>query len=72
MENVYVLLLGLGVGAVCAVIAVLPSLIGSARHVHFLQLLLALIGILVVGLISLVLAVWFGGRRIGPADLRAE
>lgn len=71
-ENALLLVLGLAVGAACAVAGTLPVLLHSARHVHVLQLLLALLGILVAGMISLVIAVWFGGRRIGPADLRSE
>jgi ABC-type antimicrobial peptide transport system permease subunit len=71
-ENALLLVLGLAVGAACAVAGTMPVLLHSARHVHVLQLLLALLGILVAGMLSLVIAVWFGGRRIGPADLRTE
>jgi hypothetical protein len=71
-ENVVLLLLGLAVGAVCAFIAVLPTILQSARHVHVIQTLFTLAGVLVAGIASLVISVWFGGRRISPADLRSE
>jgi ABC-type antimicrobial peptide transport system permease subunit len=71
-ENIVLLLLGLAVGALCALIAVLPTLLQSARHVHIIQTLLTLAGVLVAGITSLVLSVWFGGRNISPADLRSE
>jgi ABC-type antimicrobial peptide transport system permease subunit len=71
-ENLLLLLLGLGVGTICAVVAVLPNLLQSGRPVHVIQLLLTLLGVLAAGVTALVLAVWFGGRRIGPADLRSE
>ena len=72
VENVLLLVLGLAVGAVCATIAMLPALVQSGRPVHFAQLLVTLGGILLAGFASLTAAVWFGGRRIGAADLRSE
>ena len=71
-ENVLLLLLGLGVGTACAIIAMLPALMQSGRRVDWVQLLLTLAGVLAAGFVSLVLAVWFGGRRVEPGDLRSE
>jgi hypothetical protein len=71
-ENVLLLVLGLGLGSLCAIVAMLPALVQSARQVHLVQLLLTLLGVLAAGVVSLVLAIWFGGRNITPADLRSE
>ena len=71
-ENAFLLVIGLAVGAGCAIAAVLPAIIGSSRNIHLLSLAGTLLVVLVTGLLALVLAVWFGGRNIGPADLRAS
>jgi ABC-type antimicrobial peptide transport system permease subunit len=71
-ENAMLLVVGLVVGAACAVAGTLPVILHSARRLHLAQLGLALAGILIAGLVVLLIAVWFGGRRIGPADLRSE
>jgi ABC-type antimicrobial peptide transport system permease subunit len=72
IENGVLLLLGLGVGTVCAIIAMLPTLIQTARHVHIWELLVALGFILLAGMAALVTAVWCSSRSITPADLRSE
>jgi putative ABC transport system permease protein len=71
-ENTLLLVLGLGIGAVSALIAMVPVLTQSVRTVHVVQLLITLLLILLAGFASLTAAVWFGARHIGPADLRAE
>lgn len=71
-ENVFLLLVGLGVGAGCALVAVLPSLIASRRTVNFASLGATLAAVLAIGLGALTFAVWFGQRRVSTADLRAE
>jgi len=72
IENGVLLLLGLGVGTVCAVIAMLPTLIQTARHIHIWELLAALGFILLAGMAALLVAVWCSNRSITPADLRSE
>lgn len=71
-ENALLLLLGLGIGTVCAIIAMLPALLQAGRRIHLVQLLVTLLGILTLGLASLVVAIWFGGKNITAADLRSE
>jgi hypothetical protein len=71
-ENVFLLALGLGVGAACALVGVLPAITASIRAINWGQLGLALAAVLLTGLCVLGLTVWFGGRRVIPADLRAE
>lgn len=71
-ENAMLLVVGLVVGGACAVAGTLPVILHSARRLHLMQLAIALAGILVAGLLSLFIAVWFGGRQIGPAELRSE
>ena len=71
-ENAFLLVIGLVIGTGCALSAVLPELFGSTRKIHLVNLGITLLVILLTGLLSLVVAVWFGGRHIGPADLRAD
>jgi putative ABC transport system permease protein len=71
-ENALLLLIGLVIGTLSALIAMVPVLTQSARSVHVVQLLVTLLLILLAGLASLTAAVWFGARHIGAADLRAE
>ena len=71
-ENAFLLVVGLLVGCGCALLGVLPSIVSSGRTVNFTALSLTLAAVLVIGLGALTLAVWFGQRRITPADLRAE
>jgi ABC-type antimicrobial peptide transport system permease subunit len=71
-ENGFLLVLGLVVGSGCALLGVSPSLVASGRSINFGNLAATLAAILLLGLLSLTLAVWFGQRRISPADLRGE
>ena len=71
-ENALLLLLGLGIGTVCAIIAMLPELLQAGRKIHLIQLLLTLLGVLAAGMVSLIAAIWFGGKNITAADLRSE
>jgi ABC-type antimicrobial peptide transport system permease subunit len=71
-ENAFLLLIGLVVGAGCALIGVLPTILSSTRSINPLQLALTLAAVLITGLTALAAAIWLGGRRITPADLRAE
>jgi putative ABC transport system permease protein len=71
-ENALLLLIGLVIGTLSALIAMVPVLTQSAKSVHVVQLLVTLLLILLAGLASLTATVWFGARHIGAADLRAE
>jgi len=71
-ENSLLLLVGLGVGTGCALVAISPSLVGGGRGVNLGALAATLGGVLVVGLGGLAAAVWLGQRRVSAADLRAE
>jgi ABC-type antimicrobial peptide transport system permease subunit len=71
-ENVSLLLLGLLIGAGCALAGVIPNVLTTAHTINVPALLIALAAVLVVGLTSLVIAVRVAGRRVTPAALRAE
>jgi hypothetical protein len=71
-ENAFLLILGLIMGAGCALIGILPTLLSAGRTINLPGLGGTLAGVLVVGLIGLSVAVWIGQRRITAADLRAE
>jgi putative ABC transport system permease protein len=71
-ENVSLLLLGLLIGAGCALAGVIPNVLTSAHTINARALAIALAAVLGVGLVSLVLAVRVAGRRVTPAALRAE
>ena len=67
-ENAFLLILGLLIGSLAALIAVLPA----RRAVNFLQLSLTLGLTLLLGLCVLSIATLLATRRITAADLRAE
>jgi ABC-type lipoprotein release transport system permease subunit len=71
-ENAFLLLLGLGIGAVSALIGVSPALAASGRSMNLTGLVLTLIAVVVVGLVSSSLAVLISGTNVSPADLRRE
>ena len=71
-ENLFLLLLGLLAGVVCALIGVLPNLAGSARTINLVGLAGTLGLVLAVGLSVLLLTMALAGRRVRPADLREE
>ena len=71
-ENVFLLVLGLLVGAGCALLGVTPTLLTAAREMNLPALAGTLLAVLVIGLAGLGVAVWFGQRHVTPADLRAE
>jgi hypothetical protein len=51
---------------------VIPNLNNTSHRINVPALAIALAAVVVVGLISLLLAVRLGGRRVHPAALRAE
>jgi len=71
-ENVFLLLLGLIVGAACAVIGVLPAMIASGRAMNLSGLALTLAAVVIVGVVSSLIAVQLSGAHESPADLRRE
>lgn len=71
-ENAFLLVIGLLVGAGCALLGILPTLTTAARTINLTGLAATLTAVLVIGLAGLAVAVWIGQRRITTADLRAE
>jgi ABC-type antimicrobial peptide transport system permease subunit len=71
-ENVSLLLLGLLIGAGTALAGVIPNVMTSAHRINVPALSIALVAVLVVGLLSLWIAVNRAGRRVNAAALRAE
>lgn len=70
-ENAFLLILGLITGTGCALVGISPTLARAARMMNIPALAATLGTVLVVGFISLGIAIWLGQRRITPADLRA-
>jgi putative ABC transport system permease protein len=71
-ENAFLLVLGLGAGAVCAVIGIIPAVLSSARSINVLGLALTLVGVLLIGLAASMIAVRLSAVHVTPADLRRE
>ena len=71
-ENVFLLVLGLVVGTICALLGILPTLIRSAHGINFGALGLTLGTVLVIGVLASTIAVWISGAHVSPADLRRE
>lgn len=71
-ENVFLLVLGLVVGTVCALLGILPALLRSARGINLGALGATLVIVLLIGVISSTIAVWLSGAHVSPADLRRE
>ncbi len=69
-ENAMLLIVGLLVGVACALVGVVPTIIASARSINWSALAATLAGVLVVGLLSLTIALWAASRHITSADLR--
>ena len=71
-ENLFLLVLGLAVGAVCAILGIIPALAGSGHHVNFAALAGTLVLVLVIGIVSSSIAVFVSGTHVSPADIRRE
>jgi putative ABC transport system permease protein len=71
-ENLFLLILGLGVGTVCAVLGILPAIHQSTHGINYGWLGLTMICVLIIGALSASAAVWFTGAHVTPADLRRE
>ena len=72
VENAFLLVVGLVVGAGGALLGILPTLATAARTMNLPGLAATLAAVLLIGLAGLAVAVWLGQRRITTADLRAE
>lgn len=71
-ENLFLLVLGLVVGTICALLGILPALRNSAHGVNLGALAATLVIVLLIGIISSTIAVWLSGAHVSPADLRRE
>ncbi len=71
-ENAFLLVLGLASGTVSALLAVAPHLAGSGAQVLWLRIAGLLLGVLAVGVLSAVLAVWSTLRTPVLTALRRE
>jgi putative ABC transport system permease protein len=71
-ENLFLLVLGLFVGAVCAILGIVPALVGSAHHINYAALAGTLILVLLIGIVSSSIAVFVSGTHVSPADIRRE
>ena len=72
IENALLLLIGLAIGAGCALLGALPTILSGQHPVNVGGLLATLAAIGAFGLASLVLAALAVARRFTPADLHAE
>jgi len=71
-ENVLLLVLGLGVGTACALLGIVPTLLGGQGGIAWVPLLLTLLGVLALGLIASVIAVRVAGVNFTARDMRRE
>ena len=71
-EHAGLLLMGLAVGMVAAVVAVLPVLVAPGSEVHFLSLSVTLASVFLSGLLWTALATWAALRGRLLAALKAE
>ena len=71
-ENLFLLVIGLAVGAICAGLGILPTLIHSGHGVNLGALAGTLVLVLLIGAISSSLAVFISGVHVSAADLRRE
>ena len=71
-ENVFLLVLGLLVGAGCAIVGIIPALRGGAHPINYGALAATLLAVLLIGVACSSLAVLASGAHVTPADLRRE
>jgi hypothetical protein len=71
-ENAFLLLIGLIIGAGCAILGVLPTVLGGQGAIAPGPLAITLLLVVLVGLGASVLAVRIAGLRTSPADIRSE
>jgi ABC-type antimicrobial peptide transport system permease subunit len=71
-ENAFLLLIGLIVGAGCAILGVLPTVLSGRGGIAVAPLAVTLLLVAVIGLGACALAVRISGLRTTPGDLRSE
>lgn len=71
-ENIFLLILGLLVGTVCALLGIIPAIRQSTHGINYGWLAFTLSAVFVIGTLSASAAVWFTGAHVIPADLRRE
>jgi ABC-type lipoprotein release transport system permease subunit len=71
-ENLFLLLLGLVVGATCAILGIIPAFVSSAHHINFIALAGTLAAVVVIGTVSSSIAVYLAGAHVSPSDLRRD
>jgi len=71
-ENLFLLLLGLATGAICALLGIVPAITQSSRQINYTALAATLLAVLAIGVICSTVAVWLSGAHVTPSDLRRE
>lgn len=71
-ENLFLLVLGLVVGGVCAIVGIIPAVRASAHTINYAALAATLFGVLLIGVVCSWAAVVLSGAHVSPADLRRE
>jgi hypothetical protein len=71
-ENAFLLILGLALGAISAVVGILPAVLHDRRPIDGRSLAETLGIVLGIGLLSSVIAVSLSGAHVVPSDLRRE
>jgi len=59
-------------GTACALVGVMPAAVSEGRALHLGRVAVTLAAVSLIGLAILTVAVWLGGRKVRPADLRRE
>jgi ABC-type antimicrobial peptide transport system permease subunit len=72
LENAYLLLIGLAIGAGCGGLGMAPAIVAGPDVVNIGRLLATLAAIAAFGLASLAIAAAAVARHFAPADLHAE
>jgi hypothetical protein len=71
-ENGSLLMAGVVAGTACALVGVMPAAVSEGRALHLGRVAVTLAAVSLIGLAILTVAVWLGGRKVRPADLRRE
>jgi hypothetical protein len=71
-ENIFLLVVGLLVGTVCAVLGIISAVAHSGQGLNYFALVATLVGVFLVGSLASLIAVFASGAHISVADLRHE
>ena len=71
-ENLFLLVLGLAVGTICAGVGIVPAVLHSGQGVNIGALAVNLFLVLCIGSIASSIAVFISGAHVSVADLRRE